>query len=119
MNTPLSPDDATNFLFEQAAAVLERMYGYSRAASDVLMGECYRLFLDEGFCESLGIPVQDEEFFHHEGALYMAMRAHYYLTLKADPNPDRFIDWVLAYERSFPDTEERRAWHRSLFAPRA
>lgn len=48
----------------------------------------------------------------------MAMRAHYYLTLKANPNPHHFIGWVEAYERSLGSSEERWAWLRALYEPR-
>lgn len=117
MNPPLSDDDATDFLFENAATVLERGFGYSDADANALVRNYYRLFQDRQFCESLGIPIQDETFFHHEGPIYMAMRVHYYLTLKADPAPDKCLAWILEYERSLGDAEERRTKLRSMYGP--
>jgi hypothetical protein len=99
MNPPLSSDDDTDFLFENAATVLERAFGYSEADAGALMREYFRLFQNRQFCESLGIPVQDETFFHHEGPIYMAMRAHYYLSLKADPNPSKCLHWMVALSK--------------------
>lgn len=104
MRPPLSPDDSVDLLFEEAADILVRLLGYSRDDAEAMASEYYRAFRDEAFCRSLSIPVQDEELFHHEGCFYMALRIHYHLGLKADPHPNRFLDWTLKYERSLKES---------------
>ena len=114
MDPPLSSDDSTDALFEKVAVNLERLFAYTPAQSDASVREYFRLFQDEQYCRSLKIGVQDEEFFHHEGAGYMAMRVHYHLTLKADPDPNRLLDWMNAYVRLVGDREARRVFIGSL-----
>lgn len=70
--------------------------GYDQAAADALAREYFTRFTDSGYCHQIGIPVQDEEFFFHEGAAGVALRGHYYLVLKGDPKPRSFIEWRAA-----------------------
>lgn len=67
-------------------------FGHSFWSAVALAREYYEKFTDESYCRSIGIPVQSDEFFWHEG-LGMAARIHYYLALGADPDPERFLDW--------------------------
>src|SRR5437867_1564156 len=103
MIPPVSTDAGTNLLFD---AVVELLQGsYSRSEAEVLAREYYRLFRDPEYCKSINIPVQDHEFFHHEGAGGMALRIHYYLGIKGDPDPHRYLDWRQKFTR---ETNERR-----------
>jgi hypothetical protein len=92
MKPAISDDDAAK-LFSDTALALETLFEYPGAKAEELAQDYRRLFMDADYCASLGIPVQDEELFHHEGPFNLALRAHYYLGLKGDPKPDRFIDW--------------------------
>lgn len=44
-------------------------------------------------CPACGIPLQDDDLFHHEGAAVLALRIHYYLGLGGDPTPKAFMAW--------------------------
>ncbi len=66
-------------------------FGHSFWSAVALAREYYEKFTDEAYCRSIGIPTQNNEFFWREGS--MAARIHYYLALKGDPDPHRFIDW--------------------------
>lgn len=66
---------------------------YSQDQAESLTIEYYLKFTDPAFCSSIGIPVQDEDFMHHESAGGMALRVHYYLGLGSDPSPHAFIEW--------------------------
>jgi hypothetical protein len=76
-------DNVNDLMFE---------FGHSFWSAVALAREYYEKFTDESYCRSIGIPVQSDELFWHEG-LGMAARIHYYLALGADPDPTRFIDW--------------------------
>jgi hypothetical protein len=78
--------------------VLIAEFGHSFWPAVELARDYYKKFTDDAYCRSIGIPVQDEEFFWHEG-MGMAARIHYYLALHGDPDPGRFIDWRNDYQR--------------------
>lgn len=92
MNPILSDDEDVNDLFETVVAGMQTAFGYSLAEAECLVREYYSIFRDPQYCRSIGIPVQNDEFFLHEG-LGMSLRIHYYLGLKGNPDPHAFIEW--------------------------
>lgn len=95
----LPTDEDTNVYFEHVVKVLCDIFKYSHGAAVALTREYYRLFTDKAYCDSIGIPMQDDDFFFHEAAYGMALRIHYYLTLKQDPNPMKYIDFRTEYQK--------------------
>jgi hypothetical protein len=91
MQPPLPTDDDTNRLFDRTVSELEAIY--SRDQAEAMTREYYSLFRDPGYCASIHVRVQDDDFFHHQGPADMALRVHYYLGLKGDPDPHRFLEW--------------------------
>ncbi len=91
---PMLPTDVeTNHLFDDVVERLRERFGYSISEASNLVRNYYKLFSDPTYCGTIGIPAQDEDFFFHEGAGGMALRIHYYLGLKEDPDPHHFIEW--------------------------
>jgi hypothetical protein len=90
----IAADTETNQLLDQISVALSERY--SLAEAEALIREYYAKFTDAAYCQSLGIPVQDDDFFFHESAGGMALRIHYYLGLKGDPDPSKFIEWRAA-----------------------
>jgi hypothetical protein len=109
MIPPVSTDVETNFLFDSIVELLQG--NYSRNEAEALAREYYRLFRDPEYCKSINIPAQDHEFFHHYGAAEMARRIHYYLGIKGDPDPHRYLDWRQKFQR---ETEHRRREMKGL-----
>jgi len=97
MDPALPTDGGTNRLFDQVAVLLREHFGYSEPEAVTLTREYYMRFRGNDFCEALHIPVQDDDFFHHQGPGDLAWRVHYYLGLKADPDPRRYIEWRSAH----------------------
>ncbi|HWV15049.1 MAG TPA: hypothetical protein VN030_06415 [Cellvibrio sp.] len=91
MNLPT--DEDTNIFFNTVLSLLQKECNYSYEESCSLIQEYYINFTNSEYCQKLGIPVQDDDFFFHEGAGGMALRIHYYLGLKANPEPEQFIEW--------------------------
>ena len=90
----IAADTETNQLLEQISVALSERY--SLAEAEALVKEYYAKFTDASYCRFLGIPIQDDDFFFHEGVIGMALRIHYYLGLEGDPNPSKFIEWRAA-----------------------
>lgn len=96
-STWLPTDEDTVRLFDEAIARLHQDTDeYSFQEASALAQRYYRQFTDPAFCTQLGIPTQDDELFHHEGAAGLALRIHYYLTLRGDPTPKAFVAWRAA-----------------------
>lgn len=93
MTPRLATDNDTEHLLELTASRLREYFEYSSDQSESLVREYYGKFQDPGFCREIGIPVQDDDFLHHEGPVGLAQRIHYYLGLKGDPAPARFVEW--------------------------
>lgn len=89
----VSEDDDVNWLFGEMAKELIETFDHSDNAAAKLAKDYYVKFTSEQFCRSIGIPIQDHEFFHHESAGGLALRAQYYLVLQGDPDPYAFIQW--------------------------
>lgn len=89
----LTTDEDVNLFFDDVRSFLERDFGYTHTTSNALIVDYYTLFTDKEYCIQIGIPVQDDDFFFHEGAGGMALRIHYYIGIKGDPNPEAFIKW--------------------------
>jgi hypothetical protein len=95
----LSADAAVNQLFDRAMTEMQARFGYTAQAASALVREYYTRFRDPQYCDGIHIPVQDDDFFFHEGAGGMALRVHYYLGLEENPEPMKFIDWRADYFR--------------------
>lgn len=93
MDPGVSMDEDVNDYFDMIVVSLSLSFGYCVSQSEDLVREYHRKFTDPIFCSSIGIGVQDEDFFFHEGVLGMALRIQYYLVLKGSPRRDAFIDW--------------------------
>jgi len=93
MEPKLPTDEDTNMFFDDVISRLESDMGYSYSEACEMVRDYYDKFTDEGYCEKIGIPSQDDDFFFHEGVGGMALRIHYYLKLKEDPSPSKFIEW--------------------------
>lgn len=107
MKPPLTADEDLNYIFDMAVAELQARFEYSEDSAIALTQEYYRLFRDPEFCRSIGVAVQDEEFFFHEAPGGMALRIHYYLGLKADPDPGKFIEWRTQYFNALRNARKR------------
>ncbi len=107
MDPKLPTDDDTNHLFDQIAAHLNEYLMYSYSDAVALAREYYACFCDTEYCSKLHIPVQDDEFFHHESAGEMALRVHYYLGLRLDADPHKYIEWRTEYYRRLRKANER------------
>jgi hypothetical protein len=105
MNSLQLSDEDTNYLFERIRDILIDVHRYSIDQADTLCRSYYRDFTDEAYCEKIGIPVQDDDYFHHESPHGMALRIHYYLGLQKDPSPYSFIEWRADYYRLIYETK--------------
>ncbi|QWT21491.1 hypothetical protein KPL74_05670 [Bacillus sp. NP157] len=85
--------EESDWLFNRIVSNLQSLFGHSSDAAVALAMDYYRLFQDQTFCESIGISAQDKDFFEHEAPMGMAVRIHYYLALKGDPDPQKFLFW--------------------------
>lgn len=97
MKPPLSADEDTDLLLAQVVRELEARY--PRSEAEALVREYYAKFRDPEYCKSIRVAVQDDDFFHHQGAGDMALRVHYYLGLKGDPDPHRYLEWRAEFYR--------------------
>jgi hypothetical protein len=93
----LCADADVNQLFDRVVTEMQERFGYRAQAASALVHEYYARFRDPQYCNEIHIPVQDDDFFFHEAAGGMALRVHYYLGLKENPDPMRFIDWRADY----------------------
>lgn len=84
-------DQETNHLLSEIARILTEQRSGDEAES--LVRDYYLKFTDASYCRSIGVPVQDDDFFFHESAQGMALRVHYYLVLRGNPDPHCFIEW--------------------------
>jgi hypothetical protein len=99
MEFHLPTDEDTNKLFEDAADKLRERFGYTIGEAEKMTLAYFTHFQDPEYCDRIGVPVQDEDFFHHEGQAGLAFRIHYYMGLKGDPNPMSFIDWRADFQK--------------------
>ena len=97
MDPGLSTDDDTNQLFEDVVEELKAKY--PQYTAEALVREYYEKFTNADFCRSIGIPQQNDDFFHHESVGGMTLRVYYYLCLKGDPSPHRYIEWRTEFSR--------------------
>ena len=90
----LSKDTAVNDFFNQVAEVLMQARGLEFSLAGQYISEYLGCFTDPTFCKSIGVPVQDSDFFFHESPGGMAARIVYYMVEKGnDPSPEAFIEW--------------------------
>lgn len=93
MDPKLPTDEDTNLFFDDIVSKLISDLDYSYEEASKITRDYYQKFTNVDYCRSIGVPVQDDDFFFHEGVGGMALRIHYYLKLNEDPNPRKFIDW--------------------------
>lgn len=89
----LPTDYDTNNLFHEVALKLSQELNISCKEAIEIVFNYYTKFTDITFCQSIGLPVQDDDFFHHEGVAGLVLRAVYYLVQKNDPNPSEYLNW--------------------------
>ncbi|UJB19158.1 MULTISPECIES: hypothetical protein [Lysobacter] len=87
----IADDETINQLLGKIVAALSE--GYSKTEAESLVRDYYSKFTAPAYCKSIGVPVQDDDFFFHEGIAGMALRIHYYIGLEGDPAPEKFIEW--------------------------
>jgi hypothetical protein len=107
MHPKLTTDEDTNHLFDRVCLILEGIYSADEA--NAMVHEYYSSFRDPTFCARIHIPVQDDDFFHHQGDYDMALRIHYYLGLKGDPDPNKYVQWRAEYYRQRKQTKARNS----------
>jgi hypothetical protein len=96
----ISTDPDVNRLFDKVIRSMVYEFAYSYEGASSLARKYYELFRDEAYCKTINVPVQDDDFFFHEAANGMALRIHYYLGLKLDPDPRSFVKWRAEYQKS-------------------
>ena len=82
-----------NWMFDRIVANLQSLFAHEPTDAVALTQRYYDLFRDKAYCESIGVVVQDDDYFNHEAPMGMAMRVHYYLSLKGDPAPQSYLFW--------------------------
>ena len=100
MDLNLPTDEMTNKYFGEVLEVLCSNFKYSPAAAVELIHMYYRLFTDDAYCNPIGVATQNDDFFWHEGQFDIALRIHYYLTLKRDPAPMSYIKFRQDYQNN-------------------
>ena len=97
---PMLPADAdVNRFFDRVVAEMQSRLGYTEQAAAALVHEYYTRFRDPEFCRQIHVAVQDDDFFFHEGVGGMALRVHYYLGLKLNPDRMSFIRWRAEFQQ--------------------
>jgi hypothetical protein len=89
-------DEALNkFVFDRAFISLHLEFSLSLEDAEALIRGYLDRFTSAEFCKAACIPVQDAEFFFHEG-VGMAKLMYYCFVVKADPSdyePHEYIEW--------------------------
>jgi len=93
MTRQFSADDDLDWFFGEISKALVERFGYEKVVAEGMCLDYLEKFQNVEFCRSIGIPPQNPEFFYHESAPGMAARVHYYLGMKANPDPEKFIEW--------------------------
>ena len=96
-----------NALLNAAVLQLQQRLAYQQPDAAKLIRAYLEVFTDVKRCDEMGIPVQDEDFFFHEGAIGLALRAHYYLTLQGDPDPMSYVNWRSDYFKQLHGDQPR------------
>lgn len=99
MRKLISADVDTNRFLGLVISQIREYFSISEDEADALVRKYYSLFLDKGFCDEMGIPVQDDEFLFHEGVGGVALRVYYYVFLKLNPDPYEFLRWQADFYR--------------------
>jgi hypothetical protein len=101
------PDNDNDLLY----GTLElEAFGYSETEARRLILDYKHKFMDEDYCESIGIPTQLNSYIGHEGPMGIALHIHYYIGLNGDPNPNRRVDWRTAFQ----ETDEYGKWRDAI-----
>lgn len=96
-----------NWLFDRIVSNLQSLFGYESAEAIALTQRYYDLFRDKSYCDSIGVGVQDDDFFNHEAPMGMAMRVHYHLGIKADHSRRNFLRWRREFQLAQRKRESR------------
>ena len=82
-----------DWMFDRIVSNLQSLFAYGPAEAAALTRRYYDLFRDASYCDSIGVGVQDDDYFNHEAPMGMAMRVHYYLGINGDPAPQNYLRW--------------------------
>jgi len=89
----VSNDAGTNHLLVQAIKSLHYHSGLPAEECTQLVCRHYTLLSDPVHCAGLGIRVHDDDDFHAEGPLGLALRSYYRLVLKGQEDEDAYRQW--------------------------
>jgi hypothetical protein len=92
MKSSVLRDPEVDALFKRASSELTSLFGYSEEEASILVADYLRLFTDKIYCEQMGIPTQDDDFFFHEAPLGMALRIQFFCGLK-ERSEAHFLAW--------------------------
>lgn len=84
-------------LFDGIVRELRKLFGLSATVASELLATYKARFSDVEYCQSIGVPVQDDDFFFHQAPMGMALMVYYYLVVKGDPDPQEFLKWRTGY----------------------
>ncbi len=88
----LPVDEDTHYLFYEIAMKLRSELNISLESAIGLVEEYYSKFTNADYCDSLGINVQDEDFFHSEG-IGMVYWIVFFVVEKNVPDYAKFVEW--------------------------
>jgi hypothetical protein len=114
MEPRLPTDEDTNRFFDMVVTRLIQDFGYTSEEASSMVHSYYRSFRDEAYCKTINVPVQDDDYFFHESETGMALRIHYYLGLKADPDPRSFLKWRNEYYEQIRKARRAYAGKQSI-----
>lgn len=96
-----------NALLNRAVQQLQQRLAYEQVDATKLMRAYLEVFTNVKRCDEMGIPVQDEDYFFHEGEIGLALRAHYCLTLKGKPDHMSYVNWRADYFQQLHGVQNR------------
>lgn len=89
----LSVDEDTHYLFYETAMKLRSELSIPLENAVKLVEEYYSKFTDTNYCDSLGINIRDEDFFHSEGVIGMVYWIVFLVVEKNDLDYNKFHEW--------------------------
>jgi hypothetical protein len=101
-----SPDADTARLFDVIAWCLQRYFGHSEASAVGAINNYHELFEHQH---------QGDDFYHREGAYWVALRIHYVMDLHGDPN--KFEDFRREKGITRPPEEAQEFFRKHYFDP--
>jgi hypothetical protein len=95
----LPADADVNRFFDLVVADMQSRLDYTEQAATELVHEYYTRFRDPEYCRQIRVAVQDDDSIFHEGVGGMALRVHYYLGLKENPDHMSFVRWRAEFQK--------------------